>query len=229
VTALATSPGTASQRLRGKLSLAVPGLFASGRALLTHPKLREIYPEYLVMLHTMIRASVPLMETALLRCGELRPGPGTEPVADYFEKHIPEERHHDEWLLDDLAVLGRARADVEGCVPSPAVAAMVGSQYYWIRHVHPVALLGYIAVMEGYPPTVEHVEALQTNSGYPDQAFRTLLIHARLDVHHRDELDRLLDALPLTPTEVRILDLSALHTVELATTALSETVGRKGG
>ena len=32
-------------------------------------------------------------------------------------------------------------------------AALVGAQYYWIRHVHPVALLGYVMLLEGYPPS----------------------------------------------------------------------------
>ena len=30
-------------------------------------------------------------------------------------------------------------------MPSPAVAALVGSQYYWLLHHHPVALLGFVA------------------------------------------------------------------------------------
>ena len=36
--------------------------------------------------------------------------------------------------------------------PAPAVAALVGAQYYWVLHHHPVALLGYIGLLEGYPP-----------------------------------------------------------------------------
>ena len=32
------------------------------------------------------------------------------------------------------------------------VATLVGAQYYWLRHVHPVSLLGHMAVMEGYSP-----------------------------------------------------------------------------
>jgi hypothetical protein len=32
--------------------------------------------------------------------------------------------------------------------PSANVAALVGAQYYWILHHHPVALLGYMATLE---------------------------------------------------------------------------------
>ena len=37
-------------------------------------------------------------------------------------------------------------------IPSPKVAAMVGAQYYWLRHYHPVSLLGHITAIEGYHP-----------------------------------------------------------------------------
>ena len=44
--------------------------------------------------------------------------------------------------------------------PSPTVAAAVGAQYYWILHYHPVALLGYVATLEGTLPTVELLDDL---------------------------------------------------------------------
>ena len=40
----------------------------------------------------------------------------TDPVApgmlEYFDKHIPEETGHDEWVLDDLATLGFRREEI---------------------------------------------------------------------------------------------------------------------
>ena len=82
-------------------------------------------------------------------------------------------------------------------MPSPSVAGLVGSQYYWIHHYHPVAFLGYVALMEGYPPTPELIDELIERSGHPREAFRTYLEHAELDPGHRDHLDRTLDSLPL--------------------------------
>ena len=49
--------------------------------------------------------------------------------------------------------------------PSPTVAALVGAQYYWIEHVHPVGLLGYVLLLEGWPPTPETVEELRRRTG----------------------------------------------------------------
>jgi hypothetical protein len=212
-----------SERLRAKIELVLPELAAASRRLIDDPRIRELYPEYLVTLHCVIRASVSLMETARQRSTELA---GSDPVsaalAAYLEEHIPEERDHDEWLLDDLAVLGRDRATVLARPPSPRVAAAVGAQYYWILHFHPVALLGYIALLEGYPPTIELLDELIERTGHSRDAFTTLIAHAELDPGHRDELDAVLDELPLTPEQSTVMGLSAIHSVQTLARAIDD-------
>ena len=126
-----------------------------------------------------------------------RNDPLAAPLARYLEEHVDEELGHDETLLDDLELLGVDRASVLARMPSPAVAALVGSQYYWILHYHPVAFLGYVALMEGYPPTPELIDELIERTGFPRDAFRTYVEHAELDPGHRDHLDRTIDSLPL--------------------------------
>jgi len=144
-----------SMALRVKIELLLPELMATGAAITSGPDVRTHYPEYLFTIHCMIRASVPLMQAALVRALALGSGdPVAAALADYLTHHIPEEKHHDDWLLDDLEELGFDRAATLQRIPSAAVAAVVGSQYYWVHHYHPVALLGYIAVLEGYPPSV---------------------------------------------------------------------------
>jgi hypothetical protein len=218
---------THSQRLRLKLNLALPELGLAGAGIHQHPQLREVLPRYLFTTHCMIRASVPLMQVAAERSRELADSdPVAQAIERYFTKHIREEMHHDDWLLEDLAVLGFDPAELVKQPPSAAVAAMVGSQYYWIKHYHPVALFGYIAVMEGYPPTEQQVDDLVARTGFPKAAFRTMLRHAKLDPGHRDDLDRALDALPLTPEQVSVVGVSALQTVHLGSQAVREVVER---
>jgi len=214
-----------ADRVRRKIGLLLPRLVDAGDRLLTHPQVRELYPEYLFTSHCVIRASVPLMEAALTRAQELAPtDPVAAAVAPYLEEHIPEELDHDEWLLDDLEVLGRDRAAVLARPPSPTVAALVGAQYYWIFHYHPVGLLGYIAVFEGYPPSPQMIDGLVASTGYPRGAFRTMVAHAELDPGHRDELDRLLDELPLTPEQSAVVGLSAMFSVDAFARAIDEVV-----
>ena len=111
-------------------------------------------------------------------------------------------------------------------MPSPAVASLVGAQYYWILHHNPVAFLGYVGVMEGYPPTEELVATLMERTGFPREAFRTFSEHGELDPGHRDHLDRTLDALPLTERHEQVVGASAIATVALATRALEELLQR---
>lgn len=224
MTVLERPPGTESRVLRAKLELALPGLLAVGRRLFSHPAARELYPEYLFVSHCVIRASVPLMERALERARLLSRDPVAAALADYLEGHIGEERGHDEWLLGDLEALGSARAAVLGRPPSPDVASLVGAQYYWIEHYHPVALLGYVVLLEGYPPRDREIDGLQARTGYPAEAFRTLRAHADLDPEHGRELDALVDALPLTPPLRTVLGLSAIASTQGLTRALEAVV-----
>ncbi len=205
-----------SRRLRDKIRLARDELDSVAAALWTHPRLPEIYPEFLFRNHAVVRASVPLMEAAAASC---QPHITSDPLAAgmfrYLSHHIPEEMHHDDWVLEDLEVLGVCRQDVLARIPPPAVAALVGAQYYWIRHFHPVALLGFIAVLEGTPPDVEYFERTADRAGIHRNAFSNLLRHGRLDPRHRDDLDRALDALPLTEDHHALLGISAFQTIHL--------------
>jgi Iron-containing redox enzyme len=212
-----------SARLRRKIELVLPALLDASRRLTSHPRIAKLYPEYLFMTHCVIRASVPLMETAHERAERLASGdPAARALALYLEKHVPEERDHDAWLLDDAAAIGLEPAAMLARPPSPSVAAVVGAQYYWILHYHPVALLGYIAVLEGYPPSPELVEGLVARIGLGRDAFRTIAAHAELDPGHRDELDAMLDGLSLTPEQSAAVGLSAMYTVQMLGRALDE-------
>jgi hypothetical protein len=166
---------------------------------------------------------VPLTEAALARARELDGAdPLAEPLARYLEEHVGEELGHDETLLGDLELLGIDRATVLARMPSPAVAGLVGSQYYWIHHYHPVAFLGYVALMEGYPPTPALIDELVERSGHPRAAFRTYVEHAELDPGHRDHLDRTIDSLPLDASHEVALGISAIATAALAAKSLEE-------
>lgn len=214
-----------SRRLRTKIRLMRGEMDAVAEALWGHPDLRKIYPEFLFRNHSVIRSSVPLMKAAAEECekrlgrDELAPG-----MLAYFQHHIPEETGHDDWVLDDLEVLGYSRKEVLKRIPPPSAAALAGAQYYWIRHVHPVALLGFIAVLEGTPPDVPFFEATADRIGVPRKAFSNLLLHGKLDPQHRDDLDRTLDSLPLSEEHHSLMGISAFQTISLLTRVAGEAV-----
>jgi hypothetical protein len=199
--------------LRRKIALAAPVLHACSTRFWEHERLPDLFPKFLVAVHGSVRATVPLMTAAMAasrRAADPRLG-GL--LQQYFEQHIAEEADHEEWLLQDLEVLGFRREIVLAHPGAPAIAALVGAQYYWIHHGHPVALLGLFAVLEGHPPTLEHLDDVRRRTGLPREAFRMLQHHAELDVVHGDELFSLVDRLPLDRSHVELLGLSALHTI----------------
>jgi Iron-containing redox enzyme len=222
----ASSPAeTASARLRGKIGLVIQPFGVACTRLMTHPQIADLWPKYLVTQHAIIRATVPLMEAAASRADGMADGdPVAAGAASYLSRHAEEERHHDDWLLDDLELLGVNRRAVLSHLPSQSVAALVGCQYYWALHYHPVAVLGYIALMEGYPPTPELVEDLIARTGYPREVFRTFAEHGELDPHHRDELDEAIDSLPLTGKQEALLGLSAMSSVEFLARSVEEVL-----
>jgi len=214
-----------SRRLREKIELIAPTMHRAIDAFWTHPRLREIFPEFLFTTYCVGRTTVPLLETALTaaraRCDA---DPVAASVADYCERHIPEERDHDEGVLEDLGVLGVSRESVAQRIPSPTMAALIGAEYYWILNVHPVALLGYLEVLEGEPPVAEQLEEVIQRTGLPRKAFRTYFQHADVDRKHRDDLHEALDRMPLSREHESILAISAFQTVGLVSQIFEELV-----
>ena len=215
---------THSEHLGLKISLVEGRLDRSCRAFLAHPSLREIFPEYLLRLYCAVRAIVPLMETARTRALTMADScPVAAALVPYLTQHIEEETGHDEWLLEDMQVLGMSRSDVVSRPPARTVAALVGAQYYWVLHAHPVAFLGYATVVEGTPVRAETLEHL-VQAGIPRGALRTLYLHAELDIGHGAEAAQFLDGLPLTADHSRLIGLSALHSIEQLSLVIDELV-----
>ncbi|MET9926221.1 MULTISPECIES: iron-containing redox enzyme family protein [unclassified Streptomyces] len=221
----ATATARASERLRTKLLLLEPEFRGATRHMWRPDDLLPRYRTYLCAMHAVIRSSVPLMELALRRMAD-RPGdPLSEPLTAYLAEHIVEEAGHDAWLLEDLRAAGADPQDALGPQPPRDVAALAGPQYYWIEHHHPVALLGYIAVLEGYAPAPGLTDRIARLTALPATALRTVREHAALDTDHLDELHALLDRLPLTRDQEAAVAVSALHSLD-ALTRLFVRLGR---
>ncbi|MBR7839009.1 iron-containing redox enzyme family protein [Actinospica durhamensis] len=202
---------SASTLLRARLDLARPALDAVTARLWQTDGLAERYRVYLEVMYDVTRSSVPLMLRAAALCAHAPDGdPVAVPLRRYLEAHAREESGHDDWLREDLELLGAA-PDREA--PPPAVVArLVGPQYYWLEHYHPVTVLGYIAVMEATAPRSGVPGRIAACAEVPDAALRTLREHVELDAGHTDAVLRLLDALPLSDGQARAVALSGLHT-----------------
>lgn len=133
--------------------------------------------------HAMVASERLLIEAVEEARGELR---------DYFFHHLQEERGHHEWLADDLA------GDT-GPMNWHA-AQLAGTQYYMVKHVHPAALLGYMAVLEGAPMPLAMVEELEARHGA--RVMRTVRYHAEHDIGHGAEVFDMIARLPLEQQQI---------------------------
>lgn len=220
---------THSQLLRRKISVFSARLNEASARFWQHPELVRHYGTYLCANHSVVRSSVPLMRAALT-CALARADeePAAAQLAAYLAKHIPEEMHHDDWLLEDLEAIGVPRAAAVNRMPSAAAARLAGAQYFWMYHYHPIAIAGYIAVLEGNPPEMESIREASERTGLPLQAFSNLTYHARLDPGHREDLNRALDGMALTAEHHAAMGASAIHTIA-ALTELMEEIFRMSG
>jgi hypothetical protein len=219
---------TPSARLARKLDLVLPAYGTPGRLLLEHPQARELCPSYLSVGAYVALVMVPLMEAALDRARVLAP---TDPVAaelvEYLERHIPEEMHGDEPgadLLDDLAAVGVDTDALRTSSLPDGIAALIGSQFFRIRHAHPVSVLGFLW-LERFPPNARSVEELIEATGLPREGFRQLLLHSEVDLRHGKELQDVLDSLPLEPWQEQLIGLSALETMSFLIRVWLDIVG----
>ena len=211
-----------SEQIHFKRRLVSTRLRVASQQLWDHPDIADLYPVMLFRIHSMACATVPLMEAAIEQLQNLPQEPITDDLIAYFKQQIPQETGHDIWLLEDLEVLGIPREQTLTRMPPPTVAALVGAQYYWIKHHHPIALLGYIAVVESETPSLELVEQSIQRTGLPKQAFRNFSRHAILEPSHNEALDKLFDALPLTPEQSGLIGVSITQSANMIAQAAEE-------
>lgn len=210
--------------LRAKIALVRPALaMASGR--LWAGADTAGYRRYLAAMYPLNRATVAVLRAARARCLR-RPGdPLSRALVVFLTRHIAEERRHDRWVADGLAALGSPAAADALSVAS--LASMVGAQYYLIEAVHPVAVLGYMAVLQSDPPSpalLGHLRALTGDTA----AVSALSHHAEQGEAPLAATYALLDQMALGERLRAGVGLSALHTAAAAITLFGELASPPG-
>jgi hypothetical protein len=170
---------------------------------------------------------IPLMESAL-RHARARGSADlvAAGLAAYLERHIPEEMHDDvpgDAVVDDLAALGLDPDEVRELPTTPQIGAMVVAQLTWMREDHPVAILGFLE-LEAHNADRATVERMIAKTGLPGEGFGQLLLHSRLDLVHAKELHQVLDSLPLTQEQERLIGRSVIHSMAMVTEAFLDAM-----
>lgn len=210
--------------LSAKIDRARPALDIASSLFWLGPDPAAAYARYLTAMFPVARAAVPLLRFARNRCLGRPSDPISLPLARFLTGHIREERGHDAWIAADLRSLGRDDAAAAARLPEPSVAALIGVQYELIASVHPVALLGCIAVLEGQPPSDGLLEHVRQFADAPT-ALRTLSGHAASDTAHGAAIFAFLDGLRLNEQQRAAVGFSALHTIRQAIAMFAALAG----
>jgi hypothetical protein len=115
------------------------------------------------------------------------------PFVDWARTHAEEEKDHHKWYLDDFLAMGYSQSLVENQIADDIVLEQLGVQFSLIATVHPVSILGYVFVLEGYQPEPETIHELAHRFSLPEEGFRTILYHIDIDKEHRKPIVELID------------------------------------
>jgi len=200
-----------SDLLKSKIRLVDPRLQEQLSLFWGHPRFTDVFEQHLYRLYHAVHASVPMMQCALERSRQLASECRVAAeLVPYFSEHIEEEKQHDVWLLEDMEVLGLPNDPTAEQIPPTVVATLIGTQYYYINHCHPITMIGYLAVVEGNPPRAEMLDQIVATTSIPKDGLRSFYKHAEMDIHHSEEVWRLLDDLPLSMWHNTLLGINAM-------------------
>lgn len=172
-----------------------------------------LYLRYLEQAYHHVRHTCPLMGAALARCGQ-----NDRRYREALLEYIEEERGHEDWILEDIRVLG---GDADGVAlgdGNEATRVMVGYAYYAIERISPYALLGMVHVLEGMSvaladkaaagisQSIDPAVTPATDSDAPSDGFSYLRSHGSLDQDHVRFFENLVNQLPDRETEDIVID-----------------------
>jgi hypothetical protein len=206
------------------------GAALPARLLLEHPRAADLYPRYLAAGYHVTCGMLELMGAALARARGLAPDDAVAAgLVPYLERHLVEEMHHEDpggALLEDIAALGLEAQRLAEEAASPKTASLIAAVHGKIARGHPVAVLGFLE-LEAFHTEMPTVELLIERTGLPRAGFRQLLLHAKLDRVHADELHRVIDSLPLEPRHEQLIGLCAVLAIGTVAEVLVDVVSAR--
>jgi heme oxygenase len=158
------------------------------------------YVAFLGQAYHHVKHTVPLLMAAGSRVGPDQPG-----LQAAFAAYIDEERGHEQWILDDIDACGGDAGAVRRSTPGLAADVLVAYAYDVIQRRNPLGFLGMVHVLEGTSvlAATQAANALRSNLGLPERAFRYLSSHGALDLDHVDHFADIMDS--LEPADVQLV------------------------
>jgi pyrroloquinoline quinone (PQQ) biosynthesis protein C len=172
------------------------------RAFETNPRILQIvaaglsverYRKLLLELYHVVWHFNPTCAAAASRMGDQH-----SEIRYFLYDHMMEEKGHEEWVINDLEVVGAGRKEVAGHRPSNALLALNGYNYWAADRRNPCSVLGMVYALEviasvyGGPIAAAIKESLMLED---DRGISFISSHVTMDAEHMAELRVVLNKL----------------------------------
>lgn len=167
----------------------------------------DIYANYLVCAQRYAKHSPVVMALAGARVIDRHPA-----IGSYFLHHAEEEAGHWEWARSDLRALGYPDSIVDERWPQTNAAAMIGVMHHAASVDNPVALFGWMYLLEavGEDLGTAGAESL-TKALNGIDALTFVAAHGVADADHAQEMDEVIEREVVDPADWRaVLDTAAV-------------------
>jgi thiaminase len=109
-----------------------------------------------------------------------------------FIDHAREEKGHEKLLLTDLKIL---QWKIEDIPDLPEMTAFYQGLFFWIEHIHPVGLFGWVLCLEGLAVKEGPQLYDRVRRAHGEKASTFLKVHSHEDVGHLSTAFALLEGL----------------------------------
>lgn len=146
---------------------------------------KQHYVRYLTNVYHYAQHSPKVIAMAGARCANSHPG-----LATYLMHHATEEIGHEKWAHSDLRDLGVSEEAIAASRPGTSCTAMIGMEYYVAGYGNPVALFGWLFVLEAFGDDVGHLVSgkLDASLGLRGKGSYFLAGHGDADHDHIREI-----------------------------------------
>ena len=162
----------------------------------------QTYIAFLTEAYHHVKHTVPL----LMACGARLPE-RLEWLREAIVKYIEEEVGHQEWILNDLQVLGVDKESVRHGKPSIHTELMVSYAYDQVTRNNPVGFFGMVYTLEKTSSTIATFAAEQIANGLslPRNAMSYMISHGSLDIEHMQDFEQIMNRLDSDADKAAVL------------------------
>ena len=169
----------------------------------------ERYRNFLLELYHVVWHFNPVCAAAASRLDDTH-----KLVRYYLYQHMQEEKGHEEWVMNDLEVVGVPAARTLAYQPSMRILVFNGYNYWAADRKHPLSAMGMVYALEviasvyGGPMTAAITESLLLEG---DRGISFISSHAELDAQHMAELRVVLNEVTDNEAKSAIIESSCVN------------------